>query len=41
MTESLADEADQRYRQQHKRRLSYMPWFYFGLKAKHLRWDMP
>lgn len=26
------------YRDQHKRRLSYMPWLYARLKAKHLAW---
>lgn len=26
------------YRQQHKRRLSYMPWLYFTLKPKHRQW---
>ncbi len=26
------------YRQQHKKRLSYMPWLYYSLKPKHLAW---
>lgn len=26
------------YRAQHKRRLSWMPWLYFGLKPKHRAW---
>lgn len=26
------------YRQQHKRRLSYMPWLYYSLKPKHRVW---
>ena len=26
------------YRDQHKRRLSYMPWLYFTLKPKHREW---
>lgn len=26
------------YRNQHKRRLSYMPWLYFSLKPKHRLW---
>ncbi|GAA5219139.1 DapH/DapD/GlmU-related protein [Corallincola platygyrae] len=31
----------EQYQQQHKRRLSYMPWLYFRLKAKHLAWAKP
>ncbi|MFO0727171.1 MAG: DapH/DapD/GlmU-related protein [Myxococcota bacterium] len=27
-----------RYREQHKRRLSFMPWLYFSLKAEHRAW---
>ncbi|RYY78937.1 MAG: acyltransferase [Moraxellaceae bacterium] len=27
-----------KYREQHKKRLSYMPWLYFSLKPKHLAW---
>ena len=27
-----------KYREQHKKRLSYMPWLYFGLKPKNLVW---
>lgn len=30
-----------RYRAQHKRRLSYMPWLYFRLKPAHCRWAHP
>lgn len=26
------------YREQHKRRLSWMPWLYFSLKPRHLEW---
>lgn len=29
------------YQGQHKRRLAYMPWLYFSLKAKHLSWAKP
>ena len=29
------------YTEQHKRRLSYMPWLYFSLKPKHLQWAEP
>ncbi len=29
------------YTEQHKRRLSYMPWLYFSLKEKHLLWAKP
>lgn len=29
------------YRQQHKLRLSWMPWLYYSLKAKHLIWAKP
>lgn len=29
------------YQGQHKRRLAYMPWLYFSLKAKHLNWAKP
>ena len=27
-----------KYREQHKKRLSYMPWLYFSLKPKNLAW---
>ncbi len=27
-----------KYREQHKRRLSYMPWLYYTLKDKHRQW---
>lgn len=33
----MTDQADV-YREQHKRRLSYMPWLYYSLKAKHRVW---
>ncbi len=29
------------YRDQHKRRLSFMPWLYYQLKKKHLDWARP
>jgi acetyltransferase-like isoleucine patch superfamily enzyme len=29
------------YQAQHKKRLSWMPWLYFSLKAKHLAWAKP
>lgn len=29
------------YREQHKRRLSFMPWLYYQLKDKHLTWAKP
>ncbi|QIR14080.1 acyltransferase [Shewanella aestuarii] len=29
------------YQQQHKKRLSWMPWLYFSLKPKHLEWARP
>lgn len=29
------------YRQQHKQRLSYMPWLYYSLKPKHQSWARP
>lgn len=31
-------EQNLRYREQHKRRLSWMPWLYFSLKEKHKIW---
>lgn len=31
----------ERYREQHKRRLSYMPWLYFSLKPKDRAWAVP
>jgi carbonic anhydrase/acetyltransferase-like protein (isoleucine patch superfamily)/acyl-coenzyme A thioesterase PaaI-like protein len=33
---AMNDEA--RYREQHKRRLSFMPWLYFSLKPHHRSW---
>jgi acetyltransferase-like isoleucine patch superfamily enzyme len=30
-----------KYREQHKQRLSFMPWLYFSLKPKHLEWARP
>jgi acetyltransferase-like isoleucine patch superfamily enzyme len=29
------------YIEQHKRRLSWMPWLFFSLKPKHLEWALP
>ncbi|MFN7135123.1 MAG: acyltransferase, partial [Myxococcales bacterium] len=29
---------EERQREQHKRRLSWMPWLYFSLKPKHRAW---
>ncbi|MGY5452947.1 acyltransferase [Agarivorans sp. MS3-6] len=29
------------YQQQHKKRLAWMPWLYYRLKAKHLVWAQP
>lgn len=29
------------YQEQHKKRLSYMPWLYYSLKAKHREWAVP
>jgi acetyltransferase-like isoleucine patch superfamily enzyme len=29
------------YREQHKKRLSWMPWLYFSLKDKHKAWAQP
>lgn len=31
-------EGPARYREQHKRRLSHMPWLYFSLKPEHRAW---
>lgn len=31
----------EKYIEQHKRRLSYMPWLYYSLKEKHLQWAKP
>ena len=35
---SSGDERARRFRAQHKRRLSWMPWLYFSLKEKHRGW---
>ncbi|ADO73618.1 acetyltransferase [Stigmatella aurantiaca DW4/3-1] len=32
------DDRDARRREQHKRRLSWMPWLYFSLKPRHRGW---
>ncbi|HJV21330.1 MAG TPA: acyltransferase [Holophagaceae bacterium] len=32
------DEAPLKYREQHRKRLSWMPWLYFSLKARHRAW---
>jgi len=34
----MSDQDTERYRQQHKLRLSYMPWLYAGLKPAHRIW---
>lgn len=34
-------ENDSPYRQQHQKRLSFMPWLYFTLKPKHRVWAEP
>jgi acetyltransferase-like isoleucine patch superfamily enzyme len=34
----MTDHNTERYRQQHKLRLSYMPWLYAGLKPAHRLW---
>lgn len=34
-------DREQRQREQHKRRLSWMPWLYFSLKPKHREWAEP
>lgn len=34
----MSDQHIERYRQQHKLRLSYMPWLYAGLKPTHRLW---
>ncbi len=31
----------EQFREQHKKRLSWMPWLYFSLKDKHLVWARP
>ena len=42
MSASMAsDTASEFYREQHKKRLSWMPWLYFRLKPKHLSWAKP
>ncbi len=35
---AMTDQNLERYRQQHKLRLSYMPWLYAGLKPAHRSW---
>jgi acetyltransferase-like isoleucine patch superfamily enzyme len=34
----MTDQALERYREQHKKRLSWMPWLYFSLKERHRTW---
>lgn len=34
-------ESPPEFREQHKRRLSWMPWLYASLKARHLVWAQP
>jgi acetyltransferase-like isoleucine patch superfamily enzyme len=36
-----ADASPERFREQHMKRLSWMPWLYFVLKPKHLVWVQP
>ncbi len=36
-----APESPEFYRQQHKKRLSWMPWLDYRLKPKHLQWAKP
>lgn len=31
-------DSTERYREQHQKRLSWMPWLYFSLKPRHLEW---
>lgn len=38
---SIAEISPEDYVEQHKLRLSYMPWLYFSLKEKHLVWARP
>lgn len=40
MMSNIIDETDPllKYREQHKKRLSYMPWLYFSLKPKNFAW---
>jgi acetyltransferase-like isoleucine patch superfamily enzyme len=35
---AILDNSDLKYRQQHKLRLSYMPWLYWTLKPAHKEW---
>jgi acetyltransferase-like isoleucine patch superfamily enzyme len=35
------DPSPERFRAQHMKRLSWMPWLYFSLKPKHLVWAEP
>lgn len=37
----MRDESPLEFREQHKRRLSWMPWLYASLKEKHLVWARP
>jgi len=39
--EAPVDDLQQRRLEQHKRRLSWMPWLYFALKPKHRAWAEP
>jgi len=37
----VTEESPPEFREEHKRRLSWMPWLYASLKAKHLVWAKP
>lgn len=43
MTNSVIDKrmTSNFYQEQHKKRLSWMPWLYFSLKPSHLEWALP
>ena len=41
MTSDTSSDIRARYTEQHKKRLSWMPWLYYRLKAKHMRWAGP
>lgn len=37
----MSEESPPEFREQHKKRLSWMPWLYASLKEKHLVWARP
>lgn len=37
----MTEPSPERFRDAHKKRLSWMPWLYFSLKPKHLVWAEP